>query len=134
MIEVLIVLSIFLMLASLSLNLYPKYVQRMEMTRFVKQFEEDLYYAQAYAMSHEVNIAVYLKEKDYIILSNVHGVLLQRTNPENITFAEGTNGWKIFFRNTGAPITSGVWYIQTDQERYKVTIYIGKGRIKVEKV
>ena len=50
-------------------------LQRMEMTRFVKQFEEDLYYAQAYAMSHEVNISVYLKEKDYTISSNLHGVL-----------------------------------------------------------
>lgn len=123
-----------MMLASLSLNLYPKYIQRMETTRFVKQFEEDLYYAQAYAMSHELNIYVYLKETGYAITSNVQGVLLQRTNPENITFAEGTNGWKILFRNTGAPITSGVWYIQAEQERYKVTIYIGKGRIKIEKV
>ena len=38
----LIVLSIFMILATLSLNLYPKYIQKMEMTRFVKQFEEDL--------------------------------------------------------------------------------------------
>ena len=134
LIEMLIVLSIFMVLASLSLNLYPKYVQKMETTRFVRQFEEDLYYAQSYAISHEMNISVNLNNYNYTISSNLNGVILQRMNPPNTTFKKGTNGLKIFFNDAGSPITSGVVYIQTDQERYKVTIYIGKGRIKIEKV
>ena len=134
LIEILIVLSIFMLLASLSLHLYPKYIQKMETTRFVKQFEEDLYYAQAYAISHEMNVSVYLNASNYTISSNLKGVILQRENPKNTTFKQGTIGLKIFFNNTGAPITSGVVYIETEQDRYKVTIYIGKGRIKIEKI
>ena len=80
-----------MVLASLSLNLYPKYVQKMEMTRFVRQFEEDLYYAQAYAISHEMNISVYLNDNNYTISSNLKGVILQRANPQNTTFEKGTN-------------------------------------------
>ena len=60
MTETLIVLTIFMLLVSLSLNLYPKYMERMEMKRFVNQFEEDLYYTQAYAISHERSMSVYL--------------------------------------------------------------------------
>lgn len=123
-----------MLLASLSLNLYPKYVQKMETTRFVKQFEEDLYYAQSYAISHEMNISVYLNNYNYTIISNLNGVILQRVNPKNTTFQKGTLGLKIFFNDAGSPITSGVVYIQSEQERYKVTIYIGKGRMKIEKV
>lgn len=123
-----------MVLATLSLNLYPKYEQKMELTRFVRQFEEDLYYAQAYAISHEMNISVYLNNYNYTISSNVNGVILQRMNPKNTTFKNGTNGLKIYFNDAGSPITSGFVYIQSEQEKYKVTIYIGKGRIKIEKV
>ncbi len=130
----LIVLSIFMILATLSLNLYPKYIQKMEMTRFVKQFEEDLYYAQAYAISHEVNISIYLNNNYYMISSNVRGVLLQREIPKNISFQRGTIQSKVMFNSAGAPITSGIFDIQSEKEKYKVTIYIGKGRIKIEKV
>lgn len=123
-----------MVLASLSLNLYPKYIQKMETVRFVKQFEEDLYYAQAYAISHEMAISLYLNDNNYMISSNLKGVILQRSNPQNTTFEKGTIGLKIIFNNAGSPLTSGVVYIQSEQERYKVTIYIGKGRIKIEKV
>ena len=123
-----------MVLASLSLNLYPRYIQKMEMTRFVRQFEEDLYYAQAYAISHEITISVYLNDNNYTISSNLKGAILQRANPKNTTFEKGTTGLRIIFNNAGSPLTSGVIYIQSEQEKYKVTIYIGKGRIKIEKV
>ena len=69
-----------------------------------------------------------------MISSNVRGVILQRENPKNITFQRGTIDSKVMFNNAGAPITSGIVYIQSEKEKYKVTIYIGKGRIKIEKV
>lgn len=106
----------------------------MEMTRFVKQFEEDLFYAQAYAISHEVNTSVYLNKNNYTMSSNLNGIILQRLNPSNTFFENGTISLKIVFNNAGSPVTSGVVYIQSELERYKVTIYIGKGRIKIEKV
>ena len=114
--------------------MYPKYIQKMETTRFVKQFEEDLYYAQAYAISHEMNISIYLNNNYYVISSNLRGVILQRENPKNIIFQRGTMDAKVIFNSAGAPITSGIFYIQSEKEKYKVTIYIGKGRIKIEKV
>ena len=123
----LIVLSIFMILVSLSLNLYPKYIQKMETTRFVKQFEEDLYYAQAYAISHEMNIYIYLNTNYYVIQSNLRGVILRRENPKNTIFQRGTINSKVIFNNEGAPITSGTFDIQSEKEKYKVTIYIGKG-------
>src|SRR6476620_9871565 len=134
LIEILIVLTIFMLLVSLSLNLYPKYIEKMEMKQFIQQFEEDLYYTQQYAMSHEIPMLVFLTDHSYNISSSMEGVLIQHVNPKNITFLKETLGFKINFNNEGSPFTSGVVYIQSKQERYKVTIYIGKGRIKIEKV
>ena len=69
-----------------------------------------------------------------MISSNVRGVLLQREIPKNISFQRGTIQSKVMFNSAGAPITSGIFDIQSEKEKYKVTIYIGKGRIKIEKV
>lgn len=132
--EILIVLSIFILIVSLSLNLYPKYIEKMELTRFVQQFEEDLYYTQQYAISHELPMYVYLNDHHYNISSSVGGILLQRANPKDITFFKGTLGFKIIFNDEGSPVTSGVVYIQGKQEKFKITIYLGKGRMKIEKV
>jgi competence protein ComGD len=123
-----------MLLVSLSLNLYPTYIKKMEMKRFVKQFEEDLYYTQVYAISHERPISVYIKDGYYTITSNMDGRILQRVNPNNIRFVNSTLGFKIIFNHVGSPITSGSLYISSEQEKYKVTIYLGKGRIKIEKV
>lgn len=109
-------------------------MERMEMKRFVNQFEEDLYYTQAYAISHERSMSVYLNDGQYTITSNMDGRILQRVNPDNIWFVNSTLGFKIIFNHLGSPITSGSLYISSEQEKYKVTIYLGKGRIKVEKV
>jgi competence protein ComGD len=132
--EVLVVLSIFLLLVTLSLNLYPKYIEKMETKQFVKQFEQDLYYTQAYAISHERQISMYINKRNYSIYSIAEGYVLQRTIPEQITFKKVTMDLSITFNSAGTALSSGVIYIQTEQEKYKITVYVGKGRIKIEKV
>ena len=132
--EILIVLSIFILLATLSLNLYPKYIVKMEEKQFIKQFEDDLYFTQAYAISHERHISMYVNEEYYSIYSVAEGYVLQRKVPKNITFLKGTMDLNITFNSGGKAVSSGVFYIQTKQEKYKITVYIGKGRFKIEKV
>lgn len=106
----------------------------MELKHFVSQFEEDLYFTQAYAMSHERYTSLYMNDQNYSVYTLSDQNILQRTVPKNIAFARGTLDLRITFNRMGTAIKSGVIYIQSDQEKYKVTVYIGKGRFKIEKV
>ena len=62
---------------------------------------------------------------------------------ESISFEErclkilcfrGTLDLKVTFNRMGTAIASGVIYIQSEQQKYKVTVYIGKGKFRIEKV
>jgi competence protein ComGD len=75
-----------------------------------------------------------MNDQNYSIYSTEVGYVLQRPIPKNTTFKKGTLGLKITFNSAGTAIASGVIYIQSEQEKYKITIYIGKGRFKIEKV
>ncbi|RID89410.1 prepilin-type N-terminal cleavage/methylation domain-containing protein [Peribacillus asahii] len=132
--EILMVLSIFLLIVSLSINLYPPYIERMEIKQFVKQFGDDLFYAQQYAISHEQQTTVYMYSDNYKVSSSSGDYTLQRTLPAHVTFKNRTLGERIAFNSVGTAITSGIMHVQSKHETYKLTVYIGKGRFKFEKV
>lgn len=134
LIEILLVLSIFMLVVTLSLNLYPTYIKKMETRQFIKQFEADVYYIQAYAMSHERSMSILMYKETYLVYVDGTKQLLQRTIPRDIQFKKGTMDLKVMFTSRGTAVTSGVFYIQTEQERYKVSVSVGKGRLKIEEV
>lgn len=132
--EILIVLSIFIVIASISLYLYPTFQKKWEVKKFVHQFQEDLYYTQQYAMSHKRPISIILSEGNYTIFSTMDGNLVRRANPADIKFSSGTLGFRIIYNSNGTAIQAGTVYIQSFTEKYKITFYIGKGRFKIEKL
>jgi competence protein ComGD len=134
LVETLLVLSTFLLIVTLSVQLLPTSIEKMKVKQFVKQIEGDLYYAQAYAMSHESSIFIYLHNEYYEMYSVKEGTIFKKTVPSIIQFKDGTLGLNIAFRSTGTAIASGVAYIHSEQERYKLTVYVGTGRFKLEKM
>jgi competence protein ComGD len=138
--EILVVLSVFIMLATLSVGLYPGFVKKMEVRQYLKRFTDDLYYAQEYSISHDqysllVVMQVPEDNKSYYQISSLDGkILVKRPIPSGVNFERGTLQLKNFITNKGSFTSSGTWYINDLKDSYRVTFNIGKGRFRIEKV
>lgn len=133
--ETLIVLVVFLLLSSLGLNLYPSFFKGMENKMFLNQLNEDIFYAQQYAISHESLIYFYVdNERDvYTIYSYKEQGIVERAIPKDIQFSQGTLGAAFNFNQYGNASKSGTMMIDTTKGRYKLVVNIGKGRFRIEK-
>ncbi|MGE1162497.1 competence type IV pilus minor pilin ComGD [Peribacillus simplex] len=134
--ETLIVLVIFILLISISPNLYPSFTKGMEIRLFLSQFHEDLFYAQQYAISHEGLIYLHIDNtnKFYSVSSYKEGTLLERSIPEDIQFLSGTLGFSFHFNQYGNASKAGTMMVDTSKGKYKLVLNIGKGRFRIEKL
>ncbi|MDM5211714.1 competence type IV pilus minor pilin ComGD [Peribacillus sp. RS7] len=134
--ETLIVLVIFVLLISISPNLYPSFTKGMENRLFISRFHEDLFHAQQYAISHESLIYLQIdnNKKVYTILSYKEGIVLERSIPKDIQFLNGTLGFSFHFNQFGNASKAGTMIIDTSKGQYKLVLNIGKGRFRIEKL
>ncbi|PJN89889.1 competence type IV pilus minor pilin ComGD [Bacillus sp. mrc49] len=134
--ETLIVLVIFILLLSITPNLYPSFNKGMEERLFLSQFHEDLFYAQQYAISHEGLIYLHIDDvnKIYTVSSYKEGKILERSIPEDIHFSSGTLGFSFYFNQNGNVSKAGTLMIETSKGKYKLVLNIGKGRFRIEKL
>lgn len=134
LIESLIVLSIFMILSSVTVfSLKPQH-SIIDDEAFLTQLKADLYYAQAYALSHQMDVSVVFSPKDFtysLMPRSGQEHLLDRTYSTEIEVAEGTI--PIYFRylSDGMVNKSGTFLIRSRDRTYMVTILIGKGRFYV---
>ncbi|AOH55689.1 hypothetical protein ABE28_015115 [Peribacillus muralis] len=134
--ETLIVLTIFVLLLSITPNLYPRFHKGMEERMFLSQFHEDLFYAQQYAISHESLIYLHINNgnKIYIISSYKEGRILERSIPADVHFLSSTLGHSFHFNQNGNVSKAGTMRIDTPKGKYKLVLNIGKGRFRIEKL
>ncbi|WP_071395739.1 competence type IV pilus minor pilin ComGD [Bacillus tuaregi] len=142
LIEILIVLSIFLIISSItSIFLKPQYLW-YEKERFFSQFKADILYTQQYAISHQKQLSLHIfpKEKRYTVKEKTTGKsVIERELPQSIQIEKGTLATPglaymiIEFSPNGRLNRFGNFYFLVDYERYKITFQIGAGRFYVVK-
>lgn len=142
LIEMLFVLSIFLLISSISSILISPQYLLYEKERFLSQFKADILYSQQYAISHQKQLTVYIypKERRYAVNEKLTDKsVIDRNFPKSIQMEKGTMAGSgttnmIFeFSKSGRLNQFGTFYFLVDHERYKITFQIGAGRFYVVK-
>jgi competence protein ComGD len=139
LVEILVVFSIFLLMASFTAILIHPHYLVLEKERFFSQFKADFLYSQQYAISRQQNLIVYIlpKERRYFVKEkNSDQYVVDRHIPEQITIEHGTlgkTGIYFEFLADGGVNTFGTFYFLVDEQRYRITLQIGAGRLYVVK-
>lgn len=136
LIEMLLVLSIFLVMALVStLLIRPQYFM-MEKERFYVQLKGDLLYAQQYAISHQKRVVVSIRpnENRYFIVpeSNSTRIVERKISPA-VTIGNGTLKNLVEFSHNGNVTQFGTIVYSVGKQQYEIYIQIGAGRIRLEK-
>ncbi|CAH0345721.1 competence type IV pilus minor pilin ComGD [Bacillus sp. CECT 9360] len=140
LIEMLVVLTIFLLIFSLASSLFPHFMKNQETEQFLRQLSDDIHYAQAYAISHQEFTEVVIDQKPgttgetYHVRNAMKGKLYERKIPKDLVISSGSMNLKITFTPNGNIATVGTWFIESPLHSYKITFNIGKGRFRIEKL
>jgi competence protein ComGD len=136
LIEMLFVLSIFLVMASVSaMLLRPQYLM-FEKEKFYSQLKGDLLYAQQYAISRQQLVVVYMRpqENKYLITESSGGTpIVERKISQAIELGQGTLKPIFQFNKDGRIAQFGTIKFSSGEQKYVITIQIGVGRIKIAK-
>ncbi|MBY0122406.1 competence type IV pilus minor pilin ComGD [Bacillus sp. S/N-304-OC-R1] len=136
LIESLFVLSVFLLIASITAFLLKPQYTILERQHFISQLQADLLFAQAYALSHHLEVIVHIlpEQNRYIIHEKQsERFLIEREIPDLITIREESMMLYFYFLADGNINRFGSFAIYAGKERYKFTFLIGKGRFYVAK-
>lgn len=135
LIEMLVVLSSFFMLSSITIFLFVPQNGYLEKTLFFSQLKSDLLFGQQYAISHQEKIIVHIMpEKNYYyIRSNEYGdsYLIRRYYSPDIEIVKGTMSLYFQYMPNGNIDSFGSIYIKIGARTYKLMVLIGKGRFYV---
>jgi competence protein ComGD len=139
LIESLIVLSIFLLIASLSIFLIKPHYLFFEKERFISLFTADILFSQQYAISQQRKLFVYIDpdENYYYVLDNeTNKRIIDREIPASVKVIQGTLGKvdiDFFILPDGGTTKFGTFYFKVEQNQYRVVFQIGAGRFYVIK-
>lgn len=130
MVEILVVLLIFMIIQFIGWAAIPTARVKDRAEPFMKQLENDLYYIQQYAISHNISLYFTMNTQmgKYYAGSEESGVLLLRDIPANIKVEKGSLDLNFYIRPNGNSSKVGNWYIQTDKQLFEFVLLIGKGR------
>lgn len=136
LIESLIVLSVFLLLASISILPIKPQHDLIEKKTFISQLEGDLLYGQQYAISHHRDVTVYFMMKQhyyylYEMTDSKTVMVVERHYSKSISLVPGSLGYTFRFLPDGNVNKFGTLLIDIGEKRYRLTILIGKGRFYV---
>lgn len=134
LLESLFVLSIFLIISSFSILLKPHDLL-LEKQLFFTQLKSDLLYAQQYAVTHQQSLFVFFGTPGhYYYIRKPNGeVIVRREYSDKITVTEGSQKLQFFYNSRGNLTTFGSIYIYIEDELYRMTFLIGRGRFYVVK-
>lgn len=136
LIEMLFVLSVFLvMAATAAVLLRPQYVL-LEKERFSAQLKADLLYAQQYAISLQQPVKVYIRPKEnryFIVQESNSRRIVERDIPQSIQIGQGTLKPIFEFGSDGRISQFGTIRFSAGKQNYCLYIQIGVGRIYVVK-
>jgi competence protein ComGD len=133
LIESIFVLSMFALIVSFSFLIVRPQMFFLDKQLFFSQFKDDLYYMQQYAISNHTVVSVNILPQShrYYAKDQNGNYIVDRIYSNKVNIREGSQ--KLYFRyNTSGNInTFGTLYIDIQEERYKFTFNIGKGRFYV---
>jgi competence protein ComGD len=139
LIEILFVLSVFLIIASIStISIRPQYL-KSEKEHFLSNLKADLLYSQQYAISQQKHLVVFIlpNENRYFVKEKLSSkFIVERPIPKGIAVEKGTLGVSSIdfeFEPDGGVNRFGTIYFTIGKERYKITLQIGVGRLYVVK-
>lgn len=135
MVEMLIVLSAFLMLSLTSAFLFTPQKDMLEKELFFSRLKSDLLYSQQYAMSHQETITVhFMPENNYYYIRSMDysaPYLAKRHYSSDIKVERGSLNLMFQYKPDGNIDSFGSIYITAGSKKYKMMIQIGKGRFYV---
>ncbi|PWA13339.1 hypothetical protein DCC39_00120 [Pueribacillus theae] len=134
LIELAIVLTIFSIIALIVIPSFSALSETKSIDHFIAQLEEDIYFAQASALSQGKKVCVEPRNSSYQIRGNNDEILLVRNHSPDIKIEKGTLNLQLCFIQNGNVPNFGTWIVRTKKESYKLTFYIGKGRFHVSKL
>ena len=136
LIEMLAVLSIFLVMAAVTtVFVRPQYLM-FEKEQFYSQLKGDLLYAQQYAISRQQPVVVYLRPKEsryFIVQKSNNQRIVEREIPNTIQLGQGTLKNIFQFGHDGRIAQFGTIIFSVGGQNYEVHIQIGVGRIRIVK-
>jgi competence protein ComGD len=134
MMELMIVLFVFFIIISISFFRIEPLIHQQKIHSFFSQFENDILYAQQYAISHSesTRLIFYPADNFYEIRAGGDGrLVLHRMYDRNITIQLTTLGTNIIFRSNGNITKSGSMNVNYASQSFRVVFLLGKGRFYV---
>jgi competence protein ComGD len=135
--EMTIVLFIVAIVSSLSIGNMKKAYDATKRNEIIYQLEQDLYYAQQKAISHNLmtNVVFLNGSKEYVIRQGGEVILGRKFHQQNVTFLPVTLALNdITFLNDGNARKSGTLQIKIDSITYRLVLLLGRGRFYIEKL
>ena len=129
LIEVLLVLSIFLIIVSVSVGAIFKNTEKREFENFLQQLSKDFHYAQAFAISHGSNVYFVMDQarREYRIQYDLRNILVKPI-PSQISFQQGVLDAKLTITSLGHVGSFGSWRFASENYKYAFMVLIGRGR------
>ena len=136
LIELAIVITIFSIIALVLVPSFASLSETKSIDHFIAQLEEDIYFAQASALSQGRKICIHLQPQNslYKITGDSSETLVERKYSKDFKIEKGTLNLQLCFTSNGNVPNFGTWIVRTKKESYKLTFYIGKGRFNVSKL
>jgi competence protein ComGD len=135
LIEMLIVLSAFLMISFSTFILFTPQDELLEKNLFFSQLKSDLLFAQQYAISHQEKVTVHIMPENnhYYIRGTSYSdnYLIKRQYSSDIKVVKGSMNLFFQYMPDGNTDSFGSTYIVIGKRTYNLMILIGKGRFYV---
>ncbi|HHW36949.1 MAG TPA: prepilin-type N-terminal cleavage/methylation domain-containing protein [Bacillales bacterium] len=136
--EVLIVLTIFLTVITITSMSFKPFLHQLEIKYFFKQLQLDIAYSQMYAMGNykDAFIRFYPDKHRYVISPSGYNQksLIDRTYSNNINIELKTLQTTVTLRRDGNIEKAGVMHVYYHNAAYKFVFLFGKGQTYVEKL
>ncbi|HET7579761.1 MAG TPA: competence type IV pilus minor pilin ComGD [Bacillales bacterium] len=133
LIETLIVLFIIAAVTSIVFVSFRSLHTHKQTQYFLEQLKKDLYFAQAFALSHDREVDLTFKpQKHLYTVTDGSATIFKRTYDGRIKI-NSNFGRTVEFNSNGNIARFGTLHIQTRTGRFRVVFHIGKGRFYVKK-
>jgi competence protein ComGD len=134
LIEMLVVLSGFLILSSITLILLKPNYSILDKQLFFTQLKSDLYFAQQYAISHQREVTVSIIPEQHFYYIRERGttpIIVERDYSKKISVMEASIPLNFQFLPDGNVSRFGSFLVRMGNKTYRFTLLIGKGRFYV---
>jgi len=136
LLESLIVLSIVsIMSMVLLINITTIHKQKTIET-FLNTLHDDLLFSQQYALVNGKTVIILFSEseKKYYVTHSLGVKILARSYPSSISIEGATLENRVIYNNFGSISKSGTILVKHAKDTYRLVVYLGKGRVKIEKI